>query len=268
MQIEARRRHLLDAISQTERLDRLAVWAARYGNALCCHVWAANAFFSQSGFPAEVVQGRILQHADSIDFTEAELQGRRRRRWQGSLRDVLRPAADEHAFRFFRRRLERCGIRALPGNRVQRALNMFKKLIGKVSAWVLAALLRTLCNGWCVARRFQRTASGVFGRGGLDSIEHYARCQAVDLFARTRLALPQHEDPLAEFLMISGTGGTEDDVLIRRAARTAAAHKLHCTFRHSNEAAVASPDALTQVAREIVRSHPRAARVVGHSVMC
>ena len=148
---------------------------------------------------------------------------------------------------------------------MQRALNMFKKLIGKVSARVLAALLRALCNGWCAARRFQRTASCMFRCGGLGSIEHYACCRAVDLFARTRLALPRHEDPLAEFLMLSGIGTPADDVLIRRAVRTAAVYKLRCTFRHSNEAAVVSPDALTQVAREIVRSRPRAARAVGRS---
>jgi hypothetical protein len=218
------------------------------------------------GNEREPIVGRVLRAGvRPTELAEAELQDRCRRRWQGTLRDFLRPAADEHALRFLRRRLDRWGVRVLPGHRVQRALNVFKLLAGKVPARVLAALLRALCNGWCTARRFQRTASCMFGCSGLDSIEHYARCPAVDWFARARLALPRQGDPLAEFLMLSGAGAAEDDVLIRRAVRTAAVYKLHCTFRRSNQAAVTTPDALTQVVREIVRSRPRAARAVGRS---
>eukprot|EP00959_Pyramimonas_sp_CCMP1952_P073691 1540202-Pyramimonas_sp.AAC.1 len=65
--------------------------------------------------------------------------------------------------------------------------------------------------------------------------------------------------------MLSGAGAAEGELLITRAVRTAAVYKLHGTFRHSNQAAVTTPDALTQVVRGIVRSHPRAARAVGRS---
>ncbi|CAK0792710.1 unnamed protein product, partial [Prorocentrum cordatum] len=72
----AGRRHLRDAISLTERLGRLAVWTPWCDNALCCRVWAANAFFVQSVFPAEVVQGRILQRVGAMELAEAVLQCR------------------------------------------------------------------------------------------------------------------------------------------------------------------------------------------------
>ena len=74
------------------------------------------------------------------------------------------------------------------------------------------------------------------------------------------LALPAAADPVEEFLLLSGSSGVADEVLVRRAVRTAAVYKLHCTVRHSSCEAPPTAAALAQVTREFVRGHAWAAR--------
>ena len=75
------------------------------------------------------------------------------------------------------------------------------------------------------------------------------------------LAHPAAADPVEEFLLLSGSSGVADEVLVRRAVRTAAVYKLHCALRRSSCEAPPTAATLAQVARELVRGHARAARV-------
>ena len=72
------------------------------------------------------------------------------------------------------------------------------------------------------------------------------------------LALSAAADPVEELLLLSGSSGVADEVLVRRAVRTAAVYKLYCKVRHRSCEAPPTAATLAQVTRELVRGHARA----------
>ena len=78
---------------------------------------------------------------------------------------------------------------------------------------MIAALIRSLWNGWVTSRRMQKAthdAGGcIFGCEAVDCIEHYASCRRVAEFARKWLRLPHPPMPpeqLADFLLLDVAG--------------------------------------------------------------
>ena len=68
---------------------------------------------------------------------------------------------------------------------------------------VLAAVLRTACNGWCTAHRFQRRGGCILGcSDALDKIEHYAVCPHFANLCQRHLQLqrPPPDSRLAFFV--------------------------------------------------------------------
>ena len=131
---------------------------------------------------------------------------------------------------------------------------------------VLAAVWRTQWNGW-TRRRMNTRGGGVAGGRCMlgchgedhDSVEHYARCPLLRGWASRalRLAAPPVEARLGDFLLLTprprADAGGE---LPRRALRTAAAYRVHCLVRHGRVArGPAACEALSQVARDMVRGH-------------
>ena len=100
-----------------------------------------------------------------------------RKQWQKACYNVIRPPPAPGAVRRLRRRLDRWALQILPGRRVDRAVRLLRGLAVEAPPRVWAAVLRTLCNGWVTARRFQTTGNCVLGCENCnDSIEHYAYC--------------------------------------------------------------------------------------------
>jgi len=76
----------------------------------------------------------------------------------------------------FRCRLNKFPMRTLPGYRVARAIHFFKRLNGLVAPRVVAAYIRSICDGWATHARFQVVATCRFGCGvSRDSLTHIVR---------------------------------------------------------------------------------------------
>ena len=104
---------------------------------------------------------------------------------------------------------------------------------------VLAAILRTLWNGWITARRMQQQVPRdrlhcCFGCHEIDDIAHYAHCSVVGDFARRHLGLIRDSTPtdrLANFLLLDRrVRGDQPARLLRQALRTAVVYHVHNPF--------------------------------------
>ena len=88
----------------------------------------------------------------------------------------------------------------------RRFIRNLEHLKNNVPPSVLAAMMRTMWNGWCTDRRFQQRASNrcrlAADCRGEDSIEHYSCCGTVWSFARQRMRLPEHKRGLQYFLLL------------------------------------------------------------------
>ena len=149
----------------------------------------------------------------------------------------------------------------------RRAVNRLAQLRRLVPPRVSAAVLSTLWNRWCTARRFQRQGVCVLGcKCAEDSIEHYASCPMIRCFGWTFLRLhwlPQ--EGLLHLLVLHGAL-SDDSSLCRAAILTYAAWRTTETLRRA--AVPQHNDArrmLEQYAREAVRGHPSAAAMLDTS---
>ena len=91
-----------------------------------------------------------------------------------------------------RHKIERwCFDSDTPGQVARRIVHQMPRLGKLVAPRVLSAVIRTLYNGWCTARRFQSSGCCCLGcpYEGTDSIEHYARCRHTNAL-RSQLQLP------------------------------------------------------------------------------
>ena len=107
---------------------------------------------------------------------------------QSALREgiLAHPSKKPEEVRRMRLQLERWNLDDPRGDRLaRRALTNLHSLRRLCTPRVCSAVMRTVWNGWCTNRRFQKDSlfSGacVLGCGGYtkDSIEHYARCPRV-----------------------------------------------------------------------------------------
>ena len=115
----------------------------------------------------------------------------------------------------------------------RRLVKVFASLSGMIP--LLAAVIRTLCNGWCTGRRFQRRASHTccLDRGceGEDSFEHYCECPQVLRFAAERLRLHMHGNRLEHFLLLTTL---DVDTLVKRALLLYATYSASNSGRHTD----------------------------------
>ena len=92
-----------------------------------------------------------------------------------------------------------------------------------------------------------------------DSIEHYAGCSKVRDFARRRLNVDL--GGLQGFLLLDAA---PEDIMIRRAVAVATVYIGHCRSRH-HATGFTTPEALGQLACEVVGGHQRAAAAVAEA---
>ena len=94
----------------------------------------------------------------------------------------------------------------------------------------MAALLRTLWNGWCTARRFQQQAACPFCQmDAKDELEHTPFCSAVREVGRKRLALPPESISLSRWLLLLPT---EPEELARHCRLMYATYTAANRIRH------------------------------------
>ena len=93
------------------------------------------------------------------------------------------------------------------------------------------AYMRTIMNGWCTPRRFQRDSPCPFCGGCQDSLEHFARCPAVREVANLRLFLGQQAAHPLTFFLLDGHARPNAQC-IRSAAFLHALYRTHKAVRH------------------------------------
>ena len=143
----------------------------------------------------------------------------------------------------FCRKMERWPVQLLPRLRVDRALAALPVIARATQPKVLAAVIRTLWNGWCTGRRFQKSHhSCMLGcQFGEDSVEHYGRCRHVwEVYARhfPQHAPPEPQDRLTAFLLLSSPArrAAQNRQSLRSfALLAAAAYATHNTWRHQSQ---------------------------------
>ena len=140
---------------------------------------------------------------------------------------------------------------------------------------VFATFLRTICNGWVTARRFQRQAGCILGcEVGSDSLEHYAICRRFHGLSGRYFGI--HMTPVERCLEdllgiapymaslpahLQGQGARESAVALRALAAYAL-YRVHCGVRHGTIAQQDVGDAFGEFGREGTRCCPRAASLV------
>ena len=163
-----------------------------------------------------------------------------------------------------RARLHRWNLPGLPLRTSRRALRRLAALRARCPPRVAAAALSTLWNRWCTARRFQRVGNCVLGCGGReDSIEHYARCSRTRAFAASflRPGFAAGEGP--EMLMLTHGRLEDPDALVRAGVLVYAVYRTTERLRRAGgDGEQAVRQALQQAAREAVRGHPSATRLL------
>lgn len=175
-------------------------------------------------------------------------------------RRVLRP----HPEILWNRRLARwraLAPRLLPAHVIR---NRVYYALQKISATPPAtrwAMIRLWLNGWCTARRFQRSAVCTFCERMEDSIEHFARCPIIREVGNVKLSLGlSAQDPL-RFLLLDG----EDRSMTtwcRHAAYIHAIFAAHNACRHGTRPARMS-DLLWAEVRAVCMRHSSMPRLCG-----
>jgi len=77
------------------------------------------------------------------------------------------------------RRMQRLSFLLFSRARVARAVSAMQEVNSLVTPRAGAALLHTVCNGWCTSGRYQQRGHCKFCGRGQDSLNHIARCPSV-----------------------------------------------------------------------------------------
>ena len=167
-----------------------------------------------------------------------------------------------------RKKLQRWRLAGIELTTATRCANMFVALKRLTPPRVVAAVWKTMWNGWTTARRFQETGHKcLFGCGsahGGDSIEHYAFCAIVKEIGVRFVGLQQthYSRNLGNFVALGLNHGTVDETtLTKRAVLVYAVYRATNTLRKCPARDVEHvKDMIQQYCREAVRGHGEATK--------
>ena len=269
-----RARHLGRWLADTDHVVRSGTWDHWFQRSFVLQLEGAVDFFDRAGVtPAGIEmqlasgEARPLRHCTAL---------RARRGFQRAAYAAALSVSEAWIEVRARHKLDRWTVPQFPRIRAQRGIHVLRRLGQLLPPRAWSAMWRTLWNGWVTHRRWPDRPGSlnqcVFcGPGAADSIEHYATCPCVWNFARSRLGLARPAtaaDCLSCFLILDvppRTAETAEELLVRKALRTAAADRVHCLVRHGRVLpGEAAREALPQSVRELVRGHARASLALGH----
>ncbi|CAK0879300.1 unnamed protein product [Prorocentrum cordatum] len=270
VQIASRARELREWRHQRDSPIRAATWASWLDRAFVFQLEASVAAADRAGASRARAEFHLSERSPRPFTMTVDNRVRR-----GSQRFVCRAVEPDRAAYMVGRMGERLQRRSLPASlqrRGERAASMLQHLAPLVPPRVWASVLRTLWNGWVTARRWpggpMAGSSCIFGcRHAMDSIEHYASCDAVADFARRRLGIPRAPSPeagLAQLLLLDRAADQRpQQELTLWALRTAAVYKVHNWWRHATRRTPRmARDALQQAVRDLVSGHAGATRTL------
>ena len=162
-----------------------------------------------------------------------------------------------------RAKLKRWNLSGLECTTSIRCARLLKDLKRLVPPRVVAAVWKTMWNGWTTGRRFQEVGHQCKlccnTEFGCDSIEHYARCPVVRNLCHCFIGLPEshYSTWLGNFVVLGvNHGSVSDVVLVKRAIAVYATYRTTNSLRRSVSAdGNVIQDMMYQHAREAVRGH-------------
>lgn len=168
--------------------------------------------------------------------------------------------------RALRRRLERWPVPALPARRACRFMQNQECIRGMIPPRVMAAMIRTVMNGWCTTRRFQghwRENRRRFGcDAGADAIEHYIYCRQVWQAGWVVLRISRPPTPEERWEALLGLGRHPPNLAAKFALLNYGAYRAHNIARNNRHAGQAQAGTLTQAIREGATEHPIATHLI------
>ena len=187
--------------------------------------------------------GEIRDDADS--GSDSELT-RKAPSWQAVATALMRKSTLQPAKELIFNRLKHLRISTLPGRRADRIVSVLQRANKLVAPRVVAAFLRTACDGWVTSVRFQGTGRCRFGCSchfSADSLKHILSCPVVlrlfEEVAHLRrgggndAALCMSEEFLHDSYLLQGPmGAGSNEVLRTRVLALFALYKVHCGLRH------------------------------------
>ena len=179
LQVVRRARELRSEVNACQNLDQ---WQFLQG-------WYLKSFFFQLEGAERQVRRRIatLRAQDALPAqyvrwhraADAREEDRRTGSWQKVAISLLRQSSIGPMTTHLGRRMQRLSFLLFSRARVARAISAMQKVNSLVTPRVGAALLHTVCNGWCTSGRYQQRGHCKFCGRGQDSLNHIARCPSV-----------------------------------------------------------------------------------------
>ncbi len=261
------KRHALDNAAllpfSIGNLGRLQYWSSWYDDGMTANIHGCKSELAKFDLSIPGLLQRALPEDDEGD--SAARHRLQRKRFHFTTRKALSTAKQYLHIERMRHKLARWEIPGLPGRIATRCCRMLQSLHGCVPPRVCSAIWRTLFNGWCTGRRFQKLERCCFRCNSWiqeDSIEHYAGCSVVKEFARKKLNIRPSTWSRGLFVTLGAHEGWCDRAtLARRALWVYATYKAHNTFRYTPLATDTSPlHVLGQFAVEGTLGHAYAAQ--------
>ena len=180
LDIRRRARLSREKLTQCDRWERLG-WA---------HQWWQQQFVFQLERADDRVQlaldantdqpPSLLQEWYNLEANGVEPSAKRRRRqlsWQAVSGQLLKPPTSVPLFSHFDRKLRKMVLRCLPWYRARHAIGVITSLSSLVAPRVVAADIRSVCNGWSTLQCYQQRGRCKFGCSHpADSLVHIAKC--------------------------------------------------------------------------------------------
>ena len=143
---------------------------------------------------------------------------------------------------------------------------MLKDLGRLVPPRVVAAVWKTMWNGWATQRRFGQSGHKCLlccdSANSQDSIEHYARCRVTCDVAINFVGLPasHYSRWLGDFVVLGmDHHSCPEHMLVKRSVLVYAIYRTTCCLRHQPCSDVRKiSDMIQQYVREAVRGHRKA----------
>ena len=265
--IESKMRELDIAVGRTKHLDRLIWWANWRKTAVVQTLFENRAELEGRG----ITVGQILQNQidktdkGPKDWTPKGIQ-KAKGSFQRNVRTAIKNKNKDTAIDRVRDKIVRWELPPNHRTAAERALRHLRGLKGGVAPRVSAAVLSTIWNRWCTARRHQcrhtihnRCLLGCPGHAE-DSIEHYARCPVVKEYHARALRIRE------EWLLPGWVGtefGMSEDKKTLYAVGALAVYTTTNQARHtgklSREEAL---HALVQAGKEAVVGHEQSMEVL------
>ena len=182
--------------------------------------------------------------------------------WQAVATSLMHDGTQRHLRTHIERRLRTLPLITLPGRRIDKAVAYMRRLSKLVTPRVLAATLRTFCDGWRTHSRYQRSRPcRLFGLEDADNLAHIARCprtwQWFEQHAKlSRPTLGSERDSF--FCMSDGYDSffcslllevSSDDVVKTRGLAMYALYMVYNGARHQRHSSEEMPDAFKEYFR-------------------